>query len=126
MSLNQKNSNIDNALLAWGEGIPEWVKTLAIACDKTSQRSVGARLGYCSATISKVINRKYPGGYGEIGQLVRVIYGQEDVDCPLFGAIPLASCIRNRRRKAPPANHLHIQFAQSCPDCPNNTDRGAP
>ena len=125
MSLNL--SNIDRARTAWGGTLPRWLTLLAGACDKASQRAVADRItsaGFAcsSGTISKLINRKYPASYAEPERAVLAVFGGDDVQCPLYGPIPLASCIRARRRKAPPQNYAHHQFASACPECPNNTD----
>ncbi|HEX8224489.1 MAG TPA: hypothetical protein VF605_11795 [Allosphingosinicella sp.] len=119
-------TNLERARLAWGgEAMPSWVRLLASACDATNQRQVGDALGKSSGYISRVLSRKYEGNYDEAETIVRAAYGNEDVVCPIWGAIPLASCVRNRRRKDPPQNQSHRLHAAACPTCPNNTDRGA-
>jgi hypothetical protein len=126
MSVNQaKPSNIDTAIGAWGFEMPAWVRLLATACDTANQRQVADRLGKSSGYISRIISRKYAGSYEEAETQVRAAYGAEDVLCPLWGPIPLSSCLSNRRRKAPPRNHAHHLHARTCPTCPNNTDRQA-
>ncbi|MDC6695420.1 hypothetical protein, partial [Leclercia adecarboxylata] len=62
----------------------------ATACDKDNQRIVADRLGKSSGYVSRLINRRYAGSYSEAETIVRMVYGQEDVACPLFGPIPLA------------------------------------
>lgn len=116
--------NLDKAQRAWGEEMPLWVGTLARACDAASQREVGDRLGRSSGYVSRVINRTYTGSYEEAEQLVRSILGSDEVLCPVWQAlIPLAACIRNRRRKAPPRHQLHHAYARVCRGCATNTDR---
>ncbi|SCW56038.1 hypothetical protein SAMN02927924_01355 [Sphingobium faniae] len=124
MSLNVSATNLERAAVAWGEDMPAWVRLLASACDTDNQRVVGERLGKSSGYISRIINRSYAGSYPEAERLVRATYGAEDVTCPLFGPIPLSSCMRNRRRKGPPRNQIHHQYAAACPACPNNSDGG--
>lgn len=124
MALNVNVTNLDRAVAAWGEERPAWVRLLASACDTDNQRVVGDRLGKSSGYISRLINHSYAGSYAEAERLVRATYGEEDVHCPLFGPIPLASCLRNRRRKGPPRHQAHHQYAATCPSCPNNTDGG--
>lgn len=124
MSLNASSTNAERALAAWGDGMPAWVGLLATACDADNQRIVGERLGKSSGYISRLINRSYAGSYEEAERLVRATYGGEDVNCPLFGPIPLASCMRARRRKGPARNQLQKQYAAACPTCTNNTDGG--
>lgn len=127
MELNQPETNVARATAAWGKDMPRWVRLLAGACDASSQRIVAERIeasGFrcSSATISRLINRKYPASYQEYEQAVLAVYSGDGVECPIFGPIPLSSCIRNRRRKAPPINYAHHQYAANCPTCRNNTD----
>lgn len=122
MAANHLSTNIDSARAVWGDDMPAWVRLLATACDKDNQRIVADRLGKSSGYVSRLINRRYAGSYSEAETIVRMVYGQEDVACPLFGPIPLASCIRARRRKGPPLNPLHHQYARTCPTCPVNGD----
>lgn len=127
MSLNPNSTNLERARAAWGDDLPRWVSLLAAACDRTSQRTVAERIesaGFrCSSgMISRLINRKYPASYAEPERAVLAVYGGDDVPCPLFGPIPLSSCIRSRRRKGPPRNPAHHKYAAACPTCVNNTD----
>lgn len=124
MASNLNTSNLERAQAAWGDAMPAWVRLLATTCDMSNQRSASDRLNLSSGTISKVVNRKYPGSYEEMERKVRATFGGEDVNCPLFGPIPLTSCMRARRRKGPPRNQLHHQYAAACPDCTNNSDGG--
>lgn len=115
-------NNRERAAIAWAPEPPPWVLLLADACDRANQRQVGDRLGRSSGYVSRIISRSYAGSYAEAEVQVRAAFGAEEVMCPLYGPMPLRTCIRNRRRERP-ANWLHVQFAQRCPDCPNNTDR---
>lgn len=117
-------TNLEKARLAWGETMPLWINTLARACDAASQREVGDRVGRSGPYISRVINRTYTGSYEEAEQLVRSILDSDVVLCPVWrDAIPLAACIRNRRRKALPRTQMHHAYARVCRTCANNTDR---
>ncbi|KQO58863.1 hypothetical protein [Sphingomonas sp. Leaf257] len=116
------HSNRDKALSAWGADAPAWVLVLADACDRTNQRAVASQLDKSGGYVSRLINRSYAGSYPEAEQLVRATLTEEEVVCPLYGQMPLKTCIRNRRRTKS-VNWLHAQFAGSCPTCPNNTDR---
>jgi len=122
MFANQPRSNLDRAADGWGD-VPEYIRLLAAACDKLGQREVGRLLGKSAGYVSRVLRRAYAGDYGEAETLIRAKFGADRVACPLFGNIPLASCVQMRRRKAPPQNHMHHALARTCPDCPNNLDR---
>lgn len=116
-------SNYQRARLAWGDTMPDWILRMAQECDRTNQRSVADRIGQSNATVSKLINRKYAGSMMEMEQQVRATFCDDRVDCPAFGSIPLASCIRNRRRKTPAVNAMQRAFDRHCPGCPFNSDR---
>lgn len=120
--MSANHTNVDRAVAAWGADMPRWVRLLAIACDQSNQRAVGDRLQKSSGYISRLINRSYAGSYAEAETIVRGAFGDEQVTCPIWDQIPLASCIRNRRRSGPPRNQAHHAFARTCPTCPNNTD----
>lgn len=122
MSVNA-SANMAAAIAGWGEDMPRWVRLLASACDSDNQRVVAERLGKSSGYVSRILRRVYSGSYEEAEKLVRAAYGHEDVICPLWGAIPLASCIRARRRKAVPRSQSEHEYRRTCPTCPNNTDR---
>ncbi|WP_343526928.1 hypothetical protein [Sphingomonas sp.] len=109
-------------MAAWGVDAPAWVLVLADACDRTTQRMVAEQLGKSGGYVSRLINCSYAGSYPEAEQLVRATLTEEEVVCPLYGQMPLKTCIRNRRRERS-ENWLHAQFARTCPECPNNTDR---
>lgn len=125
-SLASALSNVDRARTSWGADMPAWVGLLASACDAANQRSVADRLGRSGGYVSRVLNRSYAGSYDEAETIVRAAFGNEDVVCPIWGAIPLASCLRNRRRRGVPQNQAQLLFARTCPTCPMNTDRPAP
>ena len=116
-------SNVKRAIASWGSPLPEWVRLLADACDRTSQRDVATALGKSGGYISRVLRQDYAGSYQEAELLIRARFGVEQVICPLAAEIPLASCIRARRRTGPALNQLHRDWARACPTCPNNTDR---
>ena len=122
MPANHNRTNLETAIAAWGADMPDYIRLLATACDRTSQRLVAERLGKSNPYVSRIINRRYAGSYGEAETLIRAAYGADQVDCPLYGEIPLASCVHNRRRKPPFVNSMQHRFASTCPSCAFNTD----
>ena len=125
MFINPKSgtSNVVKARESWGENPPEWLLALARTCDLTSQKIVGRTLGKSGGYISRIISRSYAGSYEEAELLVRSRISLEEVICPVWKAgMPLAFCIRTRRKKTLPGNYAERLYAATCPDCPNNTD----
>lgn len=128
MSFNQPETTTAKANAAWGASPPRWVALLAAACDRSSQRAVADQLSAAgfrcsSGTVSKLVNAKYPASTAEPEKAVLAVFGGDEVDCPLFGLIPLQSCIRARRHKGAPRNPADVMYAKACPSCPHNTDR---
>jgi hypothetical protein len=119
----ERGINMAAACDAWGTDMPRWVHLLATACDVTSQAAAAERIGRSGGYVSKLINNNYPGDMAEAEMIVRAAWGDEDVLCPLWGVIPLSSCMIARRRTAPPTNFTHRLHARHCPTCPNNGDR---
>lgn len=117
------DGNMQAARRGWGAVLPQWVQLLAAACDRTSQQSVAERLGKSSGYISRLINNQYPGDMAEAERLVRAVYADDDVECPIWSAtIPLSACMSNRRRTLRPQNFVQRKYQILCPGCPNNTD----
>lgn len=117
-----EKSNLAVARRTWGESIPGWVTLLATACDSSSQAEAARVIGKSSGYVSRLINNCYPGDMAEAERLVRAAFGGEDVLCPLWGPIPLPSCMRNRRRSGPASNSVERMYAAACPSCPVNSD----
>lgn len=116
-------TNLERVTVAWGVDAPEWIRILASACDKTSQRAVSIQLDKSSGYVSRLISRTYAGSYDEARQQVTAILTPAEVVCPVFGlSIKLQFCIENRRRKGPVDDFVKRQWAENCPTCPNNTD----
>ncbi len=123
VKVNVEPTNVDKARAAWADGVPEWVRVLAEACDRTSQRVVSTLLGRSAGYVSRVINRSYTGSYEEAEQLVRSRLAADEVICPIWGEpIPFKACMGNRRRKAAPRTQMHHAYARTCPTCPSNRD----
>lgn len=62
---------ITKARRAWGDAMPDWVATIAVRADATSQTAVGRLLGVSQATVSTIVANKYPADTFEMEQRVR-------------------------------------------------------
>ncbi len=122
-SIPNPASNLARARLAWGNDLPQWVRILASHCDATNQRIVGEQLKKSGGYVSRILSAKYTGSYEEAEKLVRAALAAEDVACPIWGSIPLKSCMSLRRPKARATNSYERLHARSCPNCAFNTDR---
>jgi len=98
MNAAAKLSSADKARAAWGEGVPDWIMTLADACDQSSQAQVANRIGKSKSTVSLVLARQYGAGLNAIEQAVRGVLMAATVACPVVGDIALDQCHRNQKQ----------------------------
>lgn len=117
-------SNVQRAQAAWGSSMPDWIVSLAEACDASSQGKVAKLLDLSSAVVNKLVNRTYLGDPYKFEPVVRATFMPDEVDCPATGAqIPPRQCFEYRRglkAKLPPLRPL---FDRICPTCSHNLDR---
>jgi hypothetical protein len=111
---------LEVALQHWGEGMPDWVRTLAVECGRTSQVDVGHQLGRSGAVVSQVLRNKYPADTARIEERVRGVFLDGKVDCPAFGALPLQDCQdwREKARTFEIGNPTRVRMYRACHACP--------
>lgn len=106
---------------AWGNDLPDWVLALALECDRTSQNQAAKAIGYSSAAVSQVINRKWPRDLTSIEQAVRGVLMAEKVACPVVGDLPKDVCQNHQKSTWAPHNPQRIAFYRACrSNCPNS------
>lgn len=112
-----------NAQAAWGQDIPEWVVTLAEACDRSSQNAIARRLNYSGSVVSAVINRTYKGGYDTVEQAVRGSLLAETHHCPVLGELAKNDCLEHQKKagKFQPTSSMRVQLYRACRGtCPHS------
>jgi len=97
----------------------DWIEVLRRECERSSQKRVGARLGYSASVISQVINRRYPGDLERIRLAVEGAYCGATVDCPAVGEMPRDRCLEHQQMSFSASNPLRVLLARTCPECPN-------
>lgn len=105
---------------AWGSPLPDWVRSLALACERSSQSKVAAQLERSPAVVSTVLRKKYAGSYDRIEERVRGILMDGRVDCPGMGQLPSHEC-QDWREKAKvfhPGNPTRTRMFRACNRCP--------
>lgn len=118
--------NLDKARAAWGD-LPDWVMTLARACDASSQNKVAAKLGLSSGTVSRLILNGYNGDLAEMRRLTLARLVDDTVECEAFGApIRPSQCLDYRRGRTVRDAAWRAVLTATCPDCPHNMDRAEP
>lgn len=123
MNKRQKVDNIAKAKAAWGDDAPEWVITLAEACNHETQAAVGRRIGYSPAVVSSVLSNSY--GLGDIARVEGVVRGAlmaETVVCPVMNTeIGRDVCHGWQKRPFSTASANAVRMYQGCRSgCPNS------
>ncbi|MFH1028855.1 MAG: hypothetical protein V1791_12705 [Pseudomonadota bacterium] len=77
---------------------------------------VAEELGCTDSLISQLRTGTYPSPARKYRQIVEK-YGQETVNCPVVGEMPLERCSRERERPWSSANPTRRAFSQACPAC---------
>lgn len=106
-------SALDRARAAWGDA-PDWIVTLAEACDRSSQRQVAEEIGYSAATISNVLKATYKGDLTAVEKAVRGALMRLTVDCPVLGEIPANQCLIEQRRPFAATNARRVALYRAC------------
>ncbi len=109
---------------AWGEDMPDWVRTLVSECDQTSQSKVAARLQISSSVVSQTIRKVYPGNLQKVEQVVRDVFMNAPVHCPALKTdISSAACLDHRRRAETwsHSNPFRVRMQRACRACPKFT-----
>jgi hypothetical protein len=117
-----KRAPLQTAREAWGEPLPDWIETLAIACGRTSQAAVAKELGRSGAVVSQVLRRVYPAGMAAIEERVRGVYLNARIACPGLGEIAAHACKdwRAKAREFAPGNPVRVRMFRACAACPRN------
>jgi hypothetical protein len=107
---------------AWGEPLPDWIETLALACTKSSQAKVAGALDRSPAVISQVLRKIYPADMARIEERVRGVYMDGRVACPGLGEIAVQLCQdwRAKSGKLEVGNPLRARMFRACNGCPRN------
>ena len=118
-----KITSLSRARDAWGEPLPDWVETLALACDRASQNKVAVLLDRSSAVVSQVLSRKYPAAMDLIEERVRGVFMDGRVACPGLGEIAVQHCQdwRAKSGKLEVGSPLRVRMYRACRTCPRNS-----
>ena len=105
---------------AWGAPLPDWVRALAVACQRASQAAVAKELGRSGAVVSQVLRRKYAGSYRNVEERVRGVLLNGRVECPGLGTVPTHECQdwREKARVYAPGNPTRRRMFRACRACP--------
>lgn len=105
---------------SWGAPLPDWVRSLALACQRTSQSRVAAELDRSPAVVSTVLRKKYAGSYDRIEERVRGLLMNGRIDCPALGQLPTHECQdwREKAKVFAAGNPTRTRMFRACRKCP--------
>jgi len=105
---------------AWGSPLPDWIRSLALACERSSQSKVAAQLDRSPAVVSTVLRKKYAGSYDRIEERVRGVLMDGKVDCPGMGLIRSHECQdwREKAKDFASGNPTRTRMFRACHRCP--------
>ncbi len=111
---------VETAHAAWGETMPDWVRTLAKACAETSQNKVALRLNRSAALVSGVLRKTYKGDMGAVEDVVRGVFEAKTLECPALGTLPINECRdwQNKARSFVNVNSQRVRMYRACRGCP--------
>lgn len=113
--------NLAAAIEGWPGAVPDWVETLARACDADSQSAVATRVGLSPSAINSVVRGRYPASTDRIEQLVRGHLMSAVVPCPVLGDLQADLCQEwQGRATRAPASAFHRRMAAGCRACPHS------
>ena len=87
---------------------------------ETSQAHVARLLGISDSAVSQLRSGTYKGAPDAILQRVREVFGDETVQCPVLGEIPLARCAEKRKLPFAATNPQRVALYRACQKCPQN------
>lgn len=111
--------------LDWPDA-PDWVRTLAAACDERGQATVARQLGVSAALVSQVRRGRYGRG-GRHGDLegvesrVRGRFMGATTNCPVQGVISTSQCIANQGLPFVATSRARVELYAACRSgCPHS------
>lgn len=113
-------TTVVRAAHAWGDVVPDWIIILAEECDRSSQKSTAARIGYSSAVVNQVLSGRYTGDMGAVEQAVKGALMHATVDCPVAGKLEMHICLEYQRLPFAATNPQRVALFKSCRRCQHN------
>lgn len=116
------NGPLEAATEAWGDQMPDWIRTLAIECGKSSQSKVAKRLGWSSTVVSQALRNRYGGDMAAFEARVRAVYEDQTLICPALGEMRVHLCQdwQAKSRNYRTGNPLRVRMFRACNACPQN------
>lgn len=91
-----------------------WLDELKRQVEASSLKIVADKLDISKATVSLLINKKYPADTGKMQKLVEGVFMGHTVNCPILGEIPKHKCAAHQNNKTPGNRPQAIQLWKAC------------
>ena len=119
------NRNVLGAREAWGGSLPDWVETLALMSDQSSQRQTEKEIGYSGtgSVVNAVLKASYKGDLAAVEKAVRGRYMRMTVECPVIGDVAANQCLEHQKRAVhfSAGSSLRVALARACRgNCPHS------
>lgn len=116
------NNPMELARAAWGDPLPNWIETLALACINTSQAKVAKKLDRSPALVSQLLRNKYPGNLDGLRERVMGVFMDGRVACPGLGEIAVQLCQdwRAKSGNLEMGGPQRARMFRACNRCPRN------
>lgn len=100
-----------------------WIDVLRQECEGNSLRTVGAKIGYSSATVSLVLKGTYKGDLKAVEKAVTLKLMRSSIPCPVLGEITASDCSGHQAKPFTSASSASVRLYRACRTCPFNTKR---
>ncbi|MBK1868285.1 transcriptional regulator [Aestuariivirga sp. YIM B02566] len=96
--------------------MPDWIRCLAEACDRSSQSAIAKRLGVSGSVVSGVLRQTYAGTYETVEKATRGALMGDTLVCPVLEEIPAHVCLdhQKRARNFSSASSLRVKLYRAC------------
>lgn len=91
----------------------QWLEVLRREVERQGLGPVSEMMGTSRASVSQLVNDKYPGKLDNMKRRVEGVFFNRTVQCPVAGEIPAQQCFGNQRKK-PGSNPMNLRFFKAC------------
>lgn len=116
------SDRIKRTRAAWGGNPPDFVLTIARACDLpgSSQNKVARQLNYSAALVSCVLSNTYKGDLDAVAQSVRISLLDSKITCPEVGELLERHCLKWRQNAKAETltSPQEVRMFRACTGCP--------
>lgn len=95
------------------------MEILRRAVEEHGQAEVARRIGRAPSGINQILKGTYNADPARVLELVEAEFGENEVDCPELGEIPLATCLEERDKPFRATSSQRVRLFRACQICKN-------